>query len=312
MLIIKRLIVILLISSSSLGAEELKKEKLPPSAVGWGNLIVPGLGATLRDHPVRGLTEASLEIGSFYGGTLLAEEGRFKIDGSALIPSNGHIGRAMTAQMMQQFGLKFHFYNTFYHYQQAVLEDEQNERERSNPQPIYRGDWKDMLLAPFRWENVSSIWTWPIIAAVGGYLLYDYTRAPIKRRASSFSRSDDLLFGASELISVPIGSSFGEDPLFRGFIEREVRGMTGSLILAVAAESTLFALLHEDHLTSFGVGIYFGIEADQLKGELGPMMAAHFWINVIIGLLDYWSFRRSEGKDAPFNPPVNAQIMIPF
>jgi hypothetical protein len=309
----------LLLGHAALAAQELnpativpKQDRLPPAAVGWGNLLVPGLGATLSDHPLLGLTEAALEIGTFYSGTLLAEEKRFKIDGSVVVPDSGNVGKAMTAEMLQQFGLKYHFYNTFYHYQQAVIADEASGRPDNNPQPIYRGDWKDMLAAPFQWKNVSSIWSWPIILGVGGYLFYDFKHSNVTRRTGSLTGSDFSLYGASELIAVPVGSSFGEDPLFRGFIEREVRGMTGSLWLAILAESIPFALLHSDRPTAFGVGVYFGIEADALKGDLGPMMAAHFWINVVIGLLDYWTLKRSTGRDVPLNPPVSMSIQLPF
>src|SRR4051794_25684926 len=114
------LIIFSLLSQSAALAED----KISPAAVGWGNLFVPGLGATLTDHPVAGLAEATLELGSFYGGTLLGAEGRFRIDGSVDIPESGHVGSAVTARILQQFGLKYHFYNTFYHYQQAVLASE--------------------------------------------------------------------------------------------------------------------------------------------------------------------------------------------
>ncbi len=287
-------------------------EKISPLAVGFGNLLVPGLGATLQDEPLTGLTEAALEIGSFYGGTSMGRESRFKIDGSIDIPESGSVGRAATARVLQQFGLKYHFYNTFYHYQQAAIADEESERERNNPQPLYRGTWKDVITAPFQWDNLKSNWTWPIVLGVSAYLIYDYSQSSVTLRRSGLSGGDQTVYGASELIAIPVGSSFGEDPLFRGFIEREARGYTGSLWLAVLAETIPFALLHEDHVTSFLVGSYFGIEADALRGDLGPMMAAHFWINVVIGALDFFQMRRAIGKEAPLNPPVVIQFQLPI
>ena len=288
-------------------------ENLSPGAVGWGNLLVPGLGATLRDQPVQGLTEASLEIGSFYGGTLLAEEQSFKIDGSTSIPQNGSVGRAVSSQMFQQFGLKYHFYNTFYHYQQAAIAAEDTEREKNNPQPLYRGTWKDMLAAPFQWDNLKSTWTWPVVVAASAYLIYSYaTTSVVRRGGRSISGADQGLFGVSQLASFPIGSSFGEDPLFRGFIQREMVGMTGSMTLAIATQASLFALLHDDRVTAFLVGSYFGVEANALHGNLGPIMAAHFWINVVSGVCDWLAFERSLGKNTPGNPPLIAQIQIPI
>ena len=296
----------------SSASEKESADRVSPAAIGWGNLLVPGLGATLQDKPLTGMSEAVLEIGSFYGGASFGRESRFKIDGSIDVPENGSVGRAAGARLLQQFGLKLHFYNTFYHYQQAVMENESSERETSNPQPLYRGTWKDVIAAPFRWENVSSNWSWPIILGVGAYLVYDYSSSPVKIRRSGLSGGDQFAYGASELVAIPVGSSFGEDPLFRGFIEREARGATHNLFLAVLAETIPFALLHEDHVTSFLVGSYFGFEADALHGDLGPMMAAHFWINVIIGAIDFFQMRRAVGKNAPLNPPVVVQFQVPL
>ena len=297
---------------SAFAADSQPVDRVSPAAIGWGNLLVPGLGATLRDQPLTGLGEAGLEVGSFFGGTLLASESRFRIDGSVDVPEDGSVSRAMGGRILQQFGLKYHFYNTFYHYQQAVIEQQDNPREQNNPQPIYRGTWKDVLVAPFQWDNLKTVWTWPIVLAVSSYLIYDYSQTKIARRHSGLTYMDEASYGLSQMGAVPVGSSFGEDPLFRGFIQREVYGSTGSLVTAILAQTALFSLLHEDHVTSFAVGSYFGIEVNELHGDLGPSMAAHFWINVVIGVLDYCSLRRSVGKGAPLNPPVVAQFTIPL
>ena len=292
-------------------ADEGPIERISPGAIGWGNLLVPGLGATLRDQPEKGLTEAGLELGSFFGGTFLGRESRFEIDGSIIIPSRNSVSRAMAGRMLQQFGLKYHFYNTFYHYQQAAIEQENTEREKNNPQPLYRGNWKDTLSAPFKWDNIKSPWTWPIVLAVSTYLIYDYSQTKVARRNSGLSFLDETSYGISQIAAVPIGSSFGEDPLFRGFIQREVHGLSGSAVTGILTQSILFSALHSDHVTSFLVGSYFGLEVNQLHGNLEPSMAAHFWINVVIGVLDYLSIKRATGQNVPFNPPI-AKITIPI
>ena len=309
---ILKLICFVVFALQSAHAEVTPVGRVSPAAIGWGNLVVPGLGATLRDEPLTGLGEAGLEVGSFFGGTLLGHESRFKIDGSVDIPDGGSVGRAMGGRILQQFGLKYHFYNTFYHYQQAAIEQEDSPREKSNPQPIYRGTWKDVLLAPFQWDNIKTPWTWPIVVAVSTYLIYDYSQTKIMRRHSGLTTMDQASYGLSQVGAVPVGSSFGEDPLFRGFIQREIYGSTGSLVTAILTQTLLFSMLHEDHVTSFAVGSYFGIEVNQLRGDLGPSMAAHFWINMVIGVLDYCALQRSAGKNAPLNPPVVAQFTIPI
>ena len=287
-------------------------EKISSAAVGWGNLIVPGLGATLRDQPMRGVFEAALEVGTFYSGTLIAEETRFSIDGTIQVPENGSVRKPMMAMTLQQFGLKYHFYNTFYHYQQAALDDQDSEREMSNPQPLYKGTWTDTLLAPFRWENLSSIWAWPFITVSSAFLVWDYSQTTVVKRNRPVSGSGQFLYGMNEIGLIPLGSSFGEDVLFRGFIQREVYGMTKSLTAALLSQSILFAALHSDHLEAFAGGLYFGFATDQLHGDLGPVIAAHFWVDVVAGLSEFFLFRRSIGKDAPFSPPIVAQFQFPF
>jgi hypothetical protein len=141
--------------------------------VGWGNLFVPGLGATLQGHSAAGLLEASTEIGLYYGGTFGVKEGNFGIDGSVNVPHSNHLGRPVLGQIMQEVGLKYHFYNTFYHYQRAVLASAQD-REIDKLQPIYKGSLADVMKAPFEWKNVSNTWVWPVIAASTAYLLYSY------------------------------------------------------------------------------------------------------------------------------------------
>ena len=41
-------------------------------------------------------------------------------------------------------------------------------------------------------------------------------------------------------------------------------------------------------------------------------MAAHFWINVVSGVVDYFALRRALGQNTPLGPPIVAQIQIPI
>jgi membrane protease YdiL (CAAX protease family) len=95
---------------------------------------------------------------------------------------------------------------------------------------------------------------------------------------------------------------------FRGFIQREIYGYTNSLSIAVATESLLFALGHSNRLTSGLTGIYFGLVVDKKGGDLGFVIPTHFWLDVVDGLLTYFTERRAEGKNAPLNPPLKFSI----
>jgi membrane protease YdiL (CAAX protease family) len=288
------------------------KERMSAGAIGWGNLLVPGLGATLRDEPGVGLREAGLEIGSFYGGTILAPEKRFRIDGSIDLPESGNINNAVVAQTLQQFGLKYHFYNTFAHYQETALENADTAHEKNNPQPLYTGTASDTLKAPFEWQNLSSLWAWPVILFGATYLTIDYKTGSVPRQPLSLTPSGEALLGGSQVAAVPIGSYAGEDPLFRGFMQRELIGMTGSVPLAIVTQSALFSILHENHQNAFVVGVYLGISTMQNKGQLGPAMAVHFWLDLFDGLFTYLRERRAAGESAPLNPPISFSTMFEF
>jgi membrane protease YdiL (CAAX protease family) len=282
--------------------------------VGWGNLFVPGLGATLRGKPGVGLQEAAVEIGLYYGGTFGVKEGNFGIDGTVNVPHTSKLSKPIFGQIMQELGLKYHFYNTFHHYQRAV-QLSGTKREIDEVQPIYEGAAHDMLVAPFKWKNVGNAWSLPLIAASSAFLIYSYHSYGVTHfHDLKVSPGDEALFGVSQGIVIPIGGLIGEEPLFRGFIMRESRAYTGSLWASLLLESTAFAAIHpkELRLSAFASGIYFGLMTNHFHGNIEQAMAAHFWVNAVSGVVSYWLMRREQGKNTPFRPPITLQTNLPF
>lgn len=285
-----------------------------PALVGWGGLFVPGLGAALMGQPVRGLLEAGTDLGLYFGATSGTQQGTFTIDGSTIVPNAANIGRPLSAQFFQEIGLKLHFYYTFYHYQQAALLLANSDREKSNPQPLYTGSAGDILLAPFKWKNLSSVWVYPLILVSTAYLLVNYNLTPVQNLNFTAQPTDNLFYGVNQIGVIPLGSGFGEEPLFRGFIQREARLYTGSVALSLLWQSTMFTVIHPDSekLTAFLSAIYFGLMTNYYKGDFEPAIAAHFWVDVVYGLVTYWTFIREQGQSTPFAPPVTMQLSIPF
>lgn len=292
------------------GVAQDQSDPVSPAWVGWSNLIVPGLGATVRGEAGRGLIEASTEIGLYYGGTFYAKEGAFTIDGSVLVPNSKNISKPLLGQVMQETGLKLHMYNTFYHYQQASLHPFNADHMKEYQQPLYMGDWWDTLVAPFRLKNLKDPWVYLPIALSTGYLIYSYKKESVLKQNYRSSIGDDALYGVTEGLVIPIGSSFGEEVLFRGFIQREVRLYTNSAFLAIAAQSLLFTAMHPKKLkpSALAGGILYGLATNHFDGDLEPNIASHFWIDCINGLVEYLTFRRVQGKSVP----LSAQITIPF
>lgn len=285
-----------------------------PGVVGWGNVLVPGLGATLLGHSGSGLAQAASEVGLFYGGTFGVREGAFTIDGSVLVPSSGNVYRPLIGQIMQEAGLKLHFYNTFQSYREAAHAAADSEREKSNPQPLYEGTLSDQLTAPFKWKNISTPWVYPLVLVSGAYLAINYANTSIHREAFRARPMENTLYGFTQVGALPFGTAMGEEVFFRGFIMREMRLYTNSAVAAIAVESAAFTLIHPNALkaSALASGIFFGMMVNHFDGDLDQAITAHFWVNVFNGLINYWQFRRSQGLGTPFMPPVSTQISIPF
>lgn len=285
-----------------------------PAVIGWGNVIVPGFGATMRGYPERGLIEAVGEVGLYYGSTFGAHEGDFTIDGSVLLPKS-NVYRPLISQILQEAGLKLHMYDTFYHYQQAALAIADSDREKSNPQPLYKGTLSDQLTAPFKWKNLETPWVYALILASAAYLTYSYATTTVPLISYRATPSEDALYGISQIAVIPFGSVLGEEAFFRGFVQREMRLYTNSAVAAVLIESAFFTLIHPRALmpSAAASGIYFGIMVNHFEGDIEQTIAAHFWVNVIDGVMSYLQFRRSQGIGTPLNPPVmGMKLSFPF
>jgi membrane protease YdiL (CAAX protease family) len=285
-------------------------EVVSPAAVGWGNLLVPGMGASLRGLPGEGLTEAGLEITSFYGGTFLAKESSFRIDGTLILPDNKNINNAVLGGILQEFGLKLHMYNTFYQYQQASLDPGNIELEKEYEQPLYKGTWKDIISAPFEWKNLSEPLVYVPIILGTGFVYWTYKTNDIPNHRHVSNSGEDAFYGASAIVSLPLGSAFGEEALFRGFMQREVHHYTHSLVAAIASQTALFTVMHplENRPAALAGGIYFGLMTHYFNGNLEPSIATHFWTDFINGIFVYFLYREAEHRPVP----ISTQITIPF
>ena len=297
--------------------------ELSPAATGWIGLALPGSAAIAEGNYGRGILEATTEIGTFVGGMALAPLGPFTIDGNTQVPqwgpgtgpNAGPIAGALSGAMLQQFGLKFYMYNTFYHYQKAVMGVPGWETGGNDKlQPIYRGGAGDVLSAPFRWKYLSNPFVFVPVLVGSAYLFYEYSRTPLQRSAYIGTRGEDYLYGIHQIGVVPLGSAFGEEPLFRGFLQREFHQYTGSEWLAILGQSVLFCAIHpaDARASAFFSGLYYGWMTDHFDGDLGSAIAMHFWGDVVNGLILTLQYLGAEGKEVPLSPPVSMSLSFHF
>jgi hypothetical protein len=227
-----------------------------------------------------------------------------------LVPESGHVGRAVFGQALQEFGLKLHMYNTFYHYQQASLDPAWDERNKTSPQPLYQGSWDDVLLAPFKWKNIRRPEVFIPTVLIGGFLYYSYRNADIVRRNHFSNSAEETAYELTNGVEIPLGSSFGEDVLYQGFVQREMEIYTGSFLVALGIQTALFTMSHTPRLRPGAAvgGLYFGLMNHFHQGDLEPGIATHFWVDFISGTLDYLLFRKREGKGVP----LSISASVPF
>ena len=82
-----------------------------------------------------------------------------------------------------------------------------------------------------------------------------------------------------------ITAGFCEELVFRGYLQRQALGLTGSVALAVLAQAVLFGVAHWYQGVKMVVlitvlGILFGVLAHWRK-SLRPGMIAHAWGDVV-------------------------------
>lgn len=282
-----------------------------PTYIGWGNTLIPGMGATLRGEPGRGMAEAGTEIGLYYGGTFFGKEGEFTIDNSVLVSETGvRTWRPVIGGMMQEVGLKLHMYNTFYHYQQADLDPQNAEIDKRYSQPIYKGAWNDVLLAPFKLKNLESWMIWGPLLGQIGYECIKFNKPPVAK-SSYHSRELEESFYAAETVGIePLGSAFGEEAFFRGFLQREFTYYTDSPVASIVMQGALFALIHPKPIQTFSIpgGLYYGFLTHHFDGNIEQAIAHHFWADLIHGTANYLLYRKSQDKSDSFG----LKLEIPF
>ena len=147
-----------------------------------------------------------------------------------------------------------------------------------------------------RWSNATDVWRdvaialvlWGIVGAVGAlmrYLLHPQGGAVVTKL---------LPRDASEMLmwmAVSVSAGFCEEYVFRGYLQEQMRLLTGSVWAAVALQAIVFGFGHGYQgiaLMAIIVvyGIFFGATAAWRK-SLRPGMMAHGWTDFIAGFAFY-------------------------
>ena len=267
--------------------------------VGWFNTFIPGGGEFLNGNYGYGALQFVLETGTFAAGFLMSRRSPMTLDGvpealpapynfkrvhkssylQYLDKSSSKVIKAMNANILQEFGIKYHMVNVFNAYRNASGEE---------------NDWidktstADLFLAPFKGDVMSDPWVYVPIAVTAAATIADYfiIRNNIKP-VSPVNAGANAYYAFNYGAVYPVGSGAPEEMFYRGFLQNEAYSVVHSPFFSIPISTLAFAYSHssDERLPAGVSGLYMGYLTHRKHGKLSPAIAYHFWADVITGLM---------------------------
>ncbi len=179
-------------------------------------------------------------------------------------------------------------------------------RHPIDPTPV-----PQLLLAPYKWENLTSPYVWGVALLSGAYLWAVYSISPVTQHCNSLSTV--TMFGHDfgqgdgtavyetswTLLNTTVAAS--EESFFRGYFQTEMEEDYGPLA-GLAIASVTFGGMHyfniyfngETEAQAWGdvafatmFGFYSGWLFQDQGYKLSKCVAAHFWWNEIAGAVGF-------------------------
>lgn len=305
-------------------------------AVGWVNTVVPGGGQYLLGNYLYGAAQAVLETSTFVWGFSLSRRSPFTLDGVpedlplpsahlatrkttsqvctvnpknhkitcvsvkstsiSFVPSDQvDVSRSLYADWLQEFGLKYHMVNIFDAYRTAAGPDSAIGNQKIDQTPT-----GDLFLAPFKWDNLSSLWVFPAVLVTAAALVYNFqtTSKDGFGQISPLDKGSQRLYDTTYLGVFPVGSAAPEEMFYRGFLQHELYALVPSAFFSVGVSTGLFAFSHsgDDRLSAAASGAYEGIVTHANGGLLSKAITYHFWADVLAGFYQVAVVRKESGK----------------
>jgi hypothetical protein len=283
--------------------------------VGWLNTVAPGSGEGLLGNEVEGLTQLSAEAGTFLWGYSISRRTPMTLDGvpeqvpeynRVLSKQQQNINADIFADALQEFGIKYHFVNTFDAYREAA-------KRQGVTLGIDQTPTNDLFLAPFKSNILSDPWVWFPLMVVAGYAIEDYitTVNGTLNRQANLTATSNYMYAVNYLGVQSIGSGAPEEMFFRGFMQHEFEEAVPSPWFSIPATTALFAFAHapgNGRYTAAAAGTYLGYLAHRENGQLSKGIAVHFWGVVILGIETVMLTQKAERA----LPPTAFQVQVNY
>jgi hypothetical protein len=258
--------------------------------VGWGNVLIPGLGETLNGNPWGGAAQFGYETTTFAAGYALSpRSGISSLDGIGdtfesyqRSQRNGQvsINNEIYSDMLLEFAIKTHMTNTFIAYRDAY-------KAQGITEGLDQRTWIEGFKTPFEKKSFDDAWVYVPLAIIAVGLTVQYLTSSPDSNYSALTPSSNVLFATHYGAWEPLGSGWPEESFYRGFLQHEFTTATNSPLIGILAESTAFAFSHEagsGRLSAAAVGAYLGFLSYKYDGNLGPGITVHFWGDLLLGL----------------------------
>ena len=220
----------------------------------------------------------------------------------------GDFSKPLYADILQEFGLKYHMVNVFNAYREAAKNDPNSANDM-----IDQRDTMDMFKDPFRIKNVLNPWVLVPLALVGAATWLDYNstaNGPGLTPIQTMNSYSNFLFGFNYTVWQPFGSGAPEEMFYRGFMQNEFYHMVPSPFFAIPLSTAAFAFSHapQGRVGAAIAGGYLGFLDYFYDGYLAPGITLHFWSVVFLGIETTLLTRKAEG----YIPPAGANISYMF
>ena len=284
----------------------------PPTdhLVGWLNTFVPGSGQCLLGNCLLGVGQATLEVSSFWVGYHLSRRTPLTLDGAPeripryrsnrVYTADVNIDKGLEADLLQEFGIKFHMVNTYNAYRQAALNPHLSSSEIG--QGIDQTTTGELFLAPFKSDNLTQPWVYVPLGISIGAILVDYFSSSRSLGAATIPRlatSSNILYGATYGALIPLGSGAPEEMFYRGFFQNEMYRLAPSPYIAIPLSTLAYTFSHEagiDRVSAAITGTYLGYLTYRNHGQLSQGIAFHFWADIVSGLESFLLLTKAESR----------------
>ena len=199
-----------------------------------------------------------------------------------------NIQRSLSADILQEFGIKYHMVNVFESYRQAA-----GDAPGIDPTPTGQ-----LFLAPFNWSVLSEPSVYVPIGISVGVIFASYALV-VKDGLTPGPRlthGSNRLYAATYGLVFPFGSAAPEEMFYRGFIQNEAYTLVPSPWFAVPASALAYTLSHSvaDMPSAAVTGLWLGTRTYLDHGLLSRGIAYHFWADFFAGLLAIQLLQKSE------------------